>query len=155
MNCGPECTSLLVWSQRFSCLFVRKHGSEFIFEKGEKMKRLKEFLVASFLILLICIPLATRPEKSAKGGGSRSDIAIAVKSAAAKDCGCGSCAAKGCNPCHGKNCYYCAAKALVASDCGCKTCDAKGCSSCGPGCDVCKFHLVPVAETKARAKTQK
>jgi hypothetical protein len=80
---------------------------------------------------------------------------IAVKAAAAKDCGCGSCAAKGCNPCHGKNCYFCAAKALVATDCGCKACDAKGCQSCGPGCDVCKFHLAPVTEAKAHAKAQK
>ncbi len=73
------------------------------------------------------------------------DIVTAVKEAAKKDCGCGQCAAKGCDPCHGKNCHYCVAKALVVKDCGCGGCDAKGCSMCGPGCDVCKFHLAPVA----------
>jgi len=77
--------------------------------------------------------------------GEQSDIPAAVKVAAAKDCGCGHCAAKGCEPCHGKNCYYCAAKSLVTHECGCGMCDAKGCSICGPGCDVCKFHLAPVA----------
>lgn len=86
----------------------------------------------------------TRVHKSAHGD----DIAVAVKAAAVKDCGCTSCAGKGCKPCHGKNCYYCVAKGLVASDCGCKSCTAKGCSSCGPGCDVCKFHLGPVAAAK-------
>ena len=88
-------------------------------------------------------------------GDYRPDIVTAVKAAAAKDCGCGACAAKGCEPCHGKNCYFCAAKALVAKDCGCGTCDAKGCQSCGPGCDVCKFHLAPVAEAKAHAQESK
>src|SRR5262245_21799778 len=67
----------------------------------------------------------------------RPDIVIAVKAAAAKDCGCTECAAKGCEPCHGKNCYFCAAKSLVAMECGCGMCDAKGCDICGPGCDVC------------------
>lgn len=79
---------------------------------------------------------------------SRPDIVIAVKAAAQKDCGCGSCAARGCEPCHGKNCYYCVAKALVAMDCGCQSCDAKGCQPCGPGCDVCKFHLAPASAPK-------
>lgn len=73
------------------------------------------------------------------------DIVNAVKVTAQKDCGCGQCAAKGCDPCKGKNCHYCAAKALVVKDCGCSGCDAKGCSMCGPGCDVCKFHLAPSA----------
>jgi hypothetical protein len=86
---------------------------------------------------------------------NRPDIVIAVKGAAAKDCGCGACAAKGCEPCHGKNCYFCAAKALVAMECGCGMCNAKGCEICGPGCDVCKFHLAPVAEAKARTQEQK
>ena len=82
----------------------------------------------------------------------RADIVVAVKAAAAKDCGCGSCAAKGCAPCKGKNCYYCAAKALVETECGCGMCDAKGCEMCGPGCDVCKFHLAPNAEATSPQK---
>lgn len=69
------------------------------------------------------------------------DIASAVKVTAQKDCGCGQCAAKGCEPCNGKNCHYCVAQALVVKECGCGGCNAKGCSMCGPGCDVCKFHL--------------
>ncbi len=85
----------------------------------------------------------------------RSDIVTAVKAAAAKDCGCKECAAKGCDPCHGKNCYFCAAKSLVAMECGCGMCDAKGCEICGPGCDVCKFHLAPVAEVETPAQKQK
>lgn len=85
----------------------------------------------------------------------RPDIVIAVKAAAAKDCGCKECAAKGCDPCHGKNCYFCAAKSLVAMECGCGMCDAKGCEICGPGCDVCKFHLAPVAEAESPAQKQK
>lgn len=93
--------------------------------------------------------------KSKAGGDSRPDIVTAVKAAAKKDCGCGMCAGKGCAPCKGKNCYYCVAKALDAQDCGCKGCEAKGCSSCGPGCDVCKFHLAPVAAAKASAKKPK
>ncbi len=96
---------------------------------------------------------ATRGIRAARtkaGGNYRPDIVKAVKAAAQKDCGCGHCAAKGCDPCHGKNCYYCAAKALVAKDCGCGGCDAKGCPMCGPGCDVCKFHLAPNA-TKSPA----
>lgn len=84
----------------------------------------------------------------------RPDIVTAVKAAAAKDCGCGACAAKGCEPCHGKNCYFCAAKSLVAMECGCGMCDAKGCEICGPGCDVCKFHLAPVAEAESPAQKQ-
>jgi len=75
------------------------------------------------------------------------DIVNAIKATARKDCGCGQCAAKGCDPCHGKNCHYCVAKALVVKDCGCGGCDAKGCPMCGPGCDVCKFHLAPAATT--------
>jgi len=100
-------------------------------------------------------------ERTAQGapakasGDYRPDIVIAVKEAAAKDCGCGACAAKGCEPCHGKNCYFCAAKALVAMECGCGMCDAKGCEICGPGCDVCKFHLAPVAEAEAHDQKQK
>jgi hypothetical protein len=82
-------------------------------------------------------------------------MVLAVKSAAVKDCGCKECAAKGCDPCHGKNCYFCAAKSLVAMECGCGMCDAKGCEICGPGCDVCKFHLAPVAEAEAPAQKQK
>jgi len=84
----------------------------------------------------------------------RPDMVLAVKSAAAKDCGCKSCAAKGCEPCHGKNCYFCVAKALMTTECGCGMCDAKGCDFCGPGCDVCKFHLAPVAEAEAPAQKQ-
>jgi hypothetical protein len=80
--------------------------------------------------------------------GAQSDIPAAVQFAAAKDCGCGHCAAKGCEPCHGKNCYYCVAKALVTHECGCGMCSAKGCDMCGPGCDVCKFHLAPLAAAK-------
>jgi hypothetical protein len=76
------------------------------------------------------------------------DIAVAVKAAAIKDCGCGECAAKGCKPCHGKNCFYCAAKGLVTEECGCGMCSSTGCDACGPGCDVCKFHLAPVKEAK-------
>jgi hypothetical protein len=41
-----------------------------------------------------------------------------------------------------------AVKATAAKDCGCGHCAAKGCDMCGPGCDVCKFHLVPVAAAK-------
>ncbi len=97
----------------------------------------------------------TTAAHSKTNGDQRPDIVTAVKAAAEKDCGCGNCAAKGCNPCHGKNCYFCAAKALVATDCGCMGCDAKGCQSCGPGCDVCKFHLAPVSEAKAHVPEQK
>lgn len=85
---------------------------------------------------------ATQKQQSATAA---SDIPAAVRVAAAKDCGCGNCAAKGCAPCHGKNCYYCVAKALVTNECGCGMCNAQGCDMCGPGCDVCKFHLAPVA----------
>lgn len=92
---------------------------------------------------------ATHP---ARTGSARPDIVKAVKSAAMKDCGCGACAAKGCDPCHGKNCYFCAAKSLVAMECGCGMCSAKGCQPCGPGCDVCKFHLAPMAEGAASKK---
>lgn len=94
-------------------------------------------------------------EPAKANGDDRSDIVIAVKAAAGKDCGCKECAAKGCDPCHGKNCYFCAAKSLVAMECGCGMCDAKGCEMCGPGCDVCKFHLAPVAEAEAPAQKQK
>ncbi len=82
---------------------------------------------------------------SAPSTADGSDIVNAVKAAAQKDCGCGQCAAKGCDPCHGKNCHYCVAKALVVKDCACGGCDPKGCAMCGPGCDVCKFHLAPNA----------
>lgn len=77
------------------------------------------------------------------------DIGKAVKILSVKDCGCKECAAKGCNPCHGKNCGYCIFKALATNECGCGMCDAKGCQICGPGCDVCKFHLAPLAEGKS------
>lgn len=86
---------------------------------------------------------------------SGADIATAVRAAAAKDCGCKTCAARGCEPCHGKNCYYCAAKALAVQDCGCHDCAAMGCASCGPGCDVCKFHLAPVEEAGKAAAPAK
>ncbi len=76
---------------------------------------------------------------------TNTDIAIAVRATAEKDCGCGACAAKGCKPCRGKNCYYCVAKGLVTTECGCGTCSPSGCDMCGPGCDVCKFNLKPVA----------
>lgn len=85
---------------------------------------------------------ATHAESSS---AEATDIVNAIKVTAQKDCGCGHCAAKGCDPCHGKNCHYCVAKALVVNDCGCGGCDAKGCPMCGPGCDVCKFHLAPNA----------
>ena len=87
--------------------------------------------------------------KESPSAQNSSDMALAVKATAAKDCGCGECAAKGCKPCHGKNCYYCVAKALVTTECGCGTCAATGCSTCGPGCDVCKFNLAPVAQAKS------
>ncbi len=133
------------------------------------MKQFRKVLSLASLVLLASFPLTAQSQKSASAPSERAprsassksssdnrpDIATAVKAAAVKDCGCGSCAAKGCEPCRGKNCYYCAAKALVATDCGCKTCDAKGCSSCGPGCDVCKFHLAPVAQSKAHATAHK
>ena len=86
----------------------------------------------------------THPTKDA-------DIAVAVRAASEKDCGCGECAAKGCEPCHGKNCYYCAAKGLATTECGCGMCSAQGCESCGPGCDVCKFHLSKVKPAKKAA----
>ena len=86
-------------------------------------------------------------EHSASSTADGSDILNAVKATAQKDCGCGQCAAKGCDPCKGKNCHYCVAKALVVKDCGCGGCDPKGCAMCGPGCDVCKFHLAPNAAT--------
>lgn len=106
--------------------------------KGEEFKTVSEELA---------------PQESSKTGDDyRPDIVTAVKAVAAKDCGCGACAAKGCAPCRGKNCFYCAAKSLVANECGCGGCDAKGCQMCGPGCDVCKFHLAPVAEAKAHTQ---
>src|SRR6516225_6893338 len=49
------------------------------------------------------------PPSCAKGS-CRHDIVNAVGAAAAKDCGCGSCAAKDRDPCDGKNYYYCVAK---------------------------------------------
>lgn len=82
---------------------------------------------------------------SAKAGDN---LSIAVHAAAAKDCGCGECAAKGCKPCHGKNCYFCVSKGLTTNDCGCAACAPKGCANCGPGCDVCKFNLAPVDAAK-------
>ena len=81
--------------------------------------------------------------QSGSSSAENQDIVNALKATAQKDCGCGQCAAKGCDPCKGKNCHYCVAKALVVKDCGCGGCTGKGCSMCGPGCDVCKFHLAP------------
>jgi hypothetical protein len=100
-------------------------------------------LVRALLVgaLVSCAQTATSNQAASASG--RPDIVAAVMSAAAKDCGCGSCAAKGCGPCHGKNCYFCAAKSLAVMDCGCADCTDKGCATCGPGCDVCKFHLAP------------
>ncbi len=86
--------------------------------------------------------------RSGRSSVSATEIAKAVRAAAQKDCGCGACAAKGCEPCRGKNCYYCVAKALVSKECGCGMCSGKGCAQCGPGCDVCKFHLAPLEEAK-------
>ena len=71
------------------------------------------------------------PPSCAKGSW-RHDFVNAVGAAAAKDCGCGSCAAKGYDPCDGKNCYYCVAKGLVANDCGCKSCSALAARSVAP-----------------------
>ncbi len=133
------------------------------------MRFLERFCVIGLSLLMVYSPPKVQAQKTAAPASTRGtkltpaksnhdyrpDIVIAVKAAAQNDCGCGECAAKGCKPCHGKNCHYCVAKALVATDCGCKMCDAKGCSSCGPGCDVCKFHLAPVAEAKARDKDHK
>ncbi len=133
------------------------------------MKHRKKLWMLGFPFLAFCLTLPALPQKpSAQAderpaqtnptkaqGNARPDIVTAVKDAAEKDCGCGACAAKGCNPCHGKNCYYCVAKAPVAMDCGCKGCDAKGCAMCGPGCDVCKFHLAPVAAAKAGKEKKK
>ncbi len=124
------------------------------------MRQSDTLLVLLLVLLTVGGGLAARPKQSVpvsnrKGAKAavnqatnayRPDIVTAVQAAAKKDCGCGSCAAKGCEPCHGKNCYFCVAKALVAKDCGCSGCKASGCGSCGPGCDVCKFHLAPVAE---------
>lgn len=108
-----------------------------------------------FCACLLESMIACRQAEAPRSADGRPDITTAVKAAAAKDCGCGQCAAKGCNPCHGKNCYYCVAKALDKKDCGCGQCSGKGCSSCGPGCDVCKFHLAPVEEEEARTKDRK
>src|SRR5690349_2953745 len=103
----------------------------------------KSWIVAGFAAVLALTLAGCATQKV------QSDIPAAVQVAAAKDCGCGHCAAKGCQPCHGKNCYYCVAKALTTHECGCGMCTAKGCEMCGPGCDVCKFHLAPVAATKS------
>ncbi len=94
-------------------------------------------------------------QAAATSASDREDVVTAVSAAAAKDCGCGHCAAKGCEPCHGKNCYFCVAKGLMTKECGCHMCSAKGCTMCGPGCDVCKFHLAPVEAAKTAAVTSK
>ncbi len=128
------------------------------------MKPFVKLWVLGVVPLALGLATAAQAQKSAapakvRSAGSKSesraDIVTAVTAAAQKDCGCSQCAARGCQPCHGKNCYFCAAKALVAKDCGCKQCNAKGCQVCGPGCDVCKFHLAPVAAAKAREPSSK
>ena len=105
------------------------------------------WLATGWLALGALIGVGCATHKVGETTGS-SDVLAAVQVTAAKDCGCGHCAAKGCEPCHGKNCYYCVAKALVTKECGCGMCSAKGCDMCGPGCDVCKFHLAPLAAAK-------
>lgn len=90
--------------------------------------------------------LFTGVELADASAASGADIAAAVRIGAGKDCGCKECSAAGCKPCHGKNCFFCVAKSLVTKECGCGACDAKGCKMCGPGCDVCKFHLEPLAK---------
>ncbi|MBI1805203.1 MAG: hypothetical protein HY033_13740 [Ignavibacteriae bacterium] len=112
-------------------------------------------LVASYSINVYAHPKTQSVAHSAKhkiNSVKDGDIATAVKAASIKDCGCGECAAKGCKPCHGKNCFYCAAKGLTTKECGCGMCGAEGCTDCGPGCDVCKFHLKPVKEAKKKPK---
>jgi hypothetical protein len=119
-------------------------------------------LILSILLIGNCHDAAAQtgspaPTKHAravhkKPATSDADIATAVKANAVKDCGCGECAAKGCKPCHGKNCYYCVAKGLTTKECGCGMCAPKGCDQCGPGCDVCKFHLAPLEAAKAGKK---
>jgi hypothetical protein len=122
------------------------------YDSGTEVPMSKSFRIAMLLVAGLALgQLVGCASASASGGSTHSDLHAAVAAAAAKDCGCGQCAAKGCDPCHGKNCYYCAAKSLVTQDCGCGHCDAKGCA-CGPGCDVCKFHLAPAAEAKAKGQ---
>lgn len=112
-----------------------------------RSKLIGTLAVVAFAFTLLADCSTSKQNPSVAG---RPDITVAVKAAAAKDCGCGHCAAKGCEPCRGKNCYYCVAKALVTNDCGCGMCTAKGCDMCGPGCDVCKFHLAPVAASEKK-----
>lgn len=133
------------------------------------MKSFQRVWVLGISVLAISFVLDGQSQKAAQASGkqptqaasskavgdNRPDIVTAVKAASVKDCGCGACAAMGCGPCHGKNCYYCVAKALVAKDCSCKGCNAKGCQSCGPGCDVCKFHLAPNANANATGPKRK
>ena len=106
-------------------------------------------MLASFRVLRPLLFVSILAGCASTGRGDRSDIVTAVQAAAAKDCGCGHCAARGCDPCHGKNCFYCVAKALVKDDCGCGECRPEGCASCGPGCDVCRFHLAPAGRSGA------
>src|SRR5262249_2285507 len=103
----------------------------------------------------ILVAGCSKPEPLPPKADAPPDMEIAVKAAAAKNCGCGQGAAKRCEPCHGKNCYYCVTKALVAKDCGCEECGPQGCQSCGPGCDVCKFHLTPVEQAKTPSSEPK
>lgn len=109
-----------------------------------------KFLSACGVAIILILSGCKQTQSATKSSESKSDIIVAVQSAAARDCGCGECAAKGCKPCRGKNCYYCVAKALDTTECGCGDCNADGCKSCGPGCDVCKFHLAPVEKAKEK-----
>jgi hypothetical protein len=121
------------------------------------MKFVLNLLLMVFIVLVGCsLPSIAQTQnqstehrtKPKKVATQDAEIVTAVKAAAKKDCGCGECAAKGCQPCHGKNCYYCVAKGLTTQECGCGMCDPKGCKECGPGCDVCKFHLAPLEKKK-------
>jgi hypothetical protein len=108
----------------------------------------KQIGLAIFYVAALAVLTGCAGWRGSSRTQNNSDLAIAVQATAGKDCGCGECAAKGCKPCHGKNCYYCVAKALVTKECGCGACAAQGCEACGPGCDVCKFNLTPVAEAQ-------
>ena len=107
--------------------------------------RIKLWIAASVAATFVLAMAGCATQTRQANSTTPAEIAAAVKFTAAKDCGCGHCAAKGCEPCHCKNCYYCVAKGLLTKECGCGMCSAKGCDMCGPGCDVCKFLLAPVA----------
>ncbi len=129
---------------------------------------MKTFLSVTVVLVLATVyslygAHAQKQEKTAPGKDTTThhvqvvpdaDIAAAVRATSGKDCGCGECAAKGCVPCRGKNCYFCVAKGLTTKECGCGMCDPKGCTDCGPGCDVCKFHLKPLEGTKKPGKQE-